>query len=60
MKERELEERKQPYEKPHIEIVQLVPEESVLQTCKTGGGEGPGGRNCITKPGGPCLRSQPS
>lgn len=34
------------YVKPQIEEVKLVSGEAVLQTCKAGGGDGPGVKNC--------------
>jgi hypothetical protein len=34
------------YRKPKAEQVKLMSEENVLQTCKMGGGEGPGVKNC--------------
>lgn len=51
---------KKQYKKPQLEQVQLVFEEAVLQTCKTGNATGPGGKSCIVISGGPCLKSQPS
>lgn len=38
---------KKPYRKPSLEKVQLMAEESVLLTCKTGGSTGPmASQNC--------------
>ncbi|NWF76345.1 MAG: hypothetical protein HXY53_07255 [Nitrospirae bacterium] len=34
------------YVKPQIEQVKLVSDEAVLQTCKRGGENGPGEKNC--------------
>ncbi len=34
------------YIKPQLEQVKLKSEENVLQTCKRGGGNGPGVKNC--------------
>ncbi len=34
------------YIKPQLEQVKLKSEENVLQTCKMGGGSGPGVKNC--------------
>lgn len=50
---------RRPYQKPKLEIVQLILEESVLITCKRGGGSGPpGAHNC--SPSAPCLKQNPS
>lgn len=49
---------KKPYRKPSLEKVQLITEESVLVTCKRGGGTGVGvDRNCMS---GRCLSNAPS
>ncbi len=45
------------YEKPHIKKVKLVPEETVLQACKTqlGGGWGNAPQRCMLRAGTECL-----
>ncbi len=45
------------YEKPHIKQVKLVPEEAVLQACKTGtaGGWGNAPQRCKLKSGTECT-----
>ena len=45
------------YEKPHIKKVKLVPEEAVLQGCKTGtaGGWGNAPQRCKLRAGTECL-----
>jgi hypothetical protein len=40
-------ETKKPYAKPLLRRVNLRPEEAVLGNCKTSGGSGPTGGNCI-------------
>ena len=40
---------RKPYSKPQLEHVQLVLEEAVLTTCKTGGTLGPVVQNCRGK-----------
>ena len=44
------------YEKPHIKKVKLVPEEAVLQACKTGtaGGWGASPQRCKLRSGTEC------
>lgn len=50
---------RRPYDKPRLEKVRLVLEETILQTCKTGGIQGPDGKkNC--NPIKECMKSQRS
>ena len=45
---------RKPYEKPHIQQVELRPEEAVLQGCKIDLTFGPKNQNCITIAGLDC------
>ena len=52
-------ENRKPYQKPQIERVKLVPDESVLGICKAGGAaSGPSTTNCINPIGGGFCKDQ--